>query len=409
MRRISNIKLKWRMLRFTALVFVVFSIFCGAAFAISICGSCGYESDDGAKFCSHCGAGLGEKSKGISGGDEPSGDAKISGEDVGSVANEAEGGSHADVDADKEAIALKDAVAEMKQAKSSLKKGKPELASLFARNALALNMLAGEDQGGARYKSIISFITKCSHASERGSRRCPSCGGSGKVVMSAHLLENSRVSVNTSGMRCRFCNGSGVVRGELTFSERKARVGAAREEYRTLQQSRGLRPEALAWVPADLESGLDIRSVVVIKRAVPEFCSYCLGLGRVDCKTCKGIGVVTCRAKGCHGGYIESDSNVSRLGGGSLSGHQGSRTAKCPECHGTGMQTCKNCDGSRSFMCKHCNGSGYADICKKCKGKGLVLCRHCGGSGVYRDKACPYCQKEGSIECSACGGTGRRR
>jgi hypothetical protein len=404
----ANIRVGGRAQWLTALLAMLLSIMCGAAFAISVCGSCGYESDDGARFCSHCGSRFGGKNDVVSSGVLQDDKPKAAGEKV----DAAEGGAvereHGGTNA-KSLIPLKDVSSEMKVAKDYLKRGQPEIASLFAKNALALNMLAGEDADGGRYKSILVFIKKCSRVSESGSRRCPSCGGSGKVVMSAHMLENNRVNMKTSGMRCRFCNGSGVIRGELTLDERKTRIGAAFEEYRTLQQSRGMSPEGLAWVPSNIVPKLDIRSRVIIKRAVPGFCSYCLGLGKIDCKTCKGLGVVTCRAKGCHGGYVESDSNVSRLGGGSFAGNKGNHTVKCTECRGTGMQTCKECNGSRSFMCKHCNGSGYADICKKCRGKGLVLCRRCGGSGVYRDKACPYCQKEGSVECSACGGTGRKR
>jgi len=391
--------------RRVAAVVMAVCFMCSAAYAISICGKCGYENSDDARFCSHCGGRFGGKSGGADDGSPERGAATAM--DSGD-AEEVSVGGDSDLSGQKQLIAVDVVVAEMQTAQKYFKRGKIELAELFAHNALAMNLLTGEGSG-ERNDAIMKFLRSCSASAGQARRRCPSCNGSGKAVMSARGLGNSRVSLNTSGMRCRICNGSGYVRGGMTVDERKYRIGAAIEEYRTLQQSRGMSPEGLVWLPAESASNLDFRSLIVLKRAVPPLCSKCMGVGRTDCKSCKGLGVVECRAKGCVNGFVESESRISRIGGSNIEEDKNRRRQKCSVCKGTGLQTCRKCSGSGSFICKQCNGSGHAEICEKCRGKGLVLCRRCNGSGVYRDKACPYCHETGSMECSSCGGTGRRR
>ncbi len=364
---------------------------CGMAWAVSICGSCGYENGDDARFCSHCGGGIGKEQ----GERKPEASAQADAP----VQNVVSAG----------AIAIESVKAEMREAQKYAKRGHVELGDLFARNAFALNMLAGTDHGKRRSKAMIKFFKLCEVKAKSGRRDCPECRGSGKAVMSAHTLGDRTIKFEAAGMRCKRCGGSGKISGKLTMDERKYRIGTAIEEYRTLQNSRGMVPEGLVWLPAESADGLDVRQRVVLKRALPPVCSHCMGLGRIDCSTCKGDGVVECRAKDCRNGYVESESDVNRLGGSSFRSERAGVRAKCAECGGSGVISCKKCSGVGSFLCKYCNGSGRAEICEKCRGKGLVLCRRCGGSGVYRDKACPYCREAGSIECSSCGGTGRRQ
>lgn len=390
-------KFGWRAGWTVSGVIMAVCFFCSAVFAITVCGRCGYENSDDARFCSHCGGRFGGKPGVVDsvGADKvAAGETKVAG-DAGSSGQ-------------KSLIEVDDVVAEMRKAREYSRQGRIELAELFARNALALNLLTGEDSG-ERNDAIMKFLRLCSASAGQARRRCPSCKGSGNAVMSARRLESSRVNFNTSGMRCKVCNGSGYVCGGMTIDERKYRIGVAIEEYRTLQQSRGMITEGLVWIPAARTSDLDFRSLIILKRAVPPLCSKCMGLGRTDCTSCKGHGVVECRAKGCVNGFVESESRISRIGGSNIEEDKNRRKQKCSVCDGTGLQTCKKCSGRGSFICKQCNGSGHAELCKKCRGKGFILCRRCGGSGVYHDKACSYCQEAGSIECSSCGGTGRRR
>ena len=379
------------------LAVVVLCFLCGMAWAVSICGSCGYENGDEARFCSHCGGKVGE----IMQNDERGTMKQGEGEEESGEESESEAGQP-------EGVPVQSVKAEMRTAQKYAKQGKFELARLFARNAFALNMLAGEDAENVRSKAILKFLNLCELKSHSGRRGCPECKGSGKAVLTANTLGDRSVRMETAGMRCKHCGGSGRISGKLSMDERKYRKGTALEEYRRLQNSRGMLPEGPAWVPAASVSGLGLMEKVILKRSLPPVCSRCMGVGRQDCSACRGRGIVKCRAKDCVNGYVESDSNVNRLGGlGVRSAHVGIG-AKCNECSGSGLQSCEKCSGSGSFLCKSCNGSGRADICDKCSGKGLNQCRRCGGSGIYRDKACSYCQEMGSIECSSCGGTGRR-
>jgi len=374
---------------------------CGMAWAVSICGSCGYECSDDARFCSHCGGGIEVEGRKSDVGDQ--GDASVQ-EDISAGEFGAEDGQ-----VRLAPVRVESVKAEMREAQKYAKQGRVELGELFARNAFALNMLAGDDHDKLRSKSMIKFLKSCEVKAKNGRRVCPECRGSGKAVMSAHTLGDRTVKFEAAGMRCKRCGGTGKIRGQLTMDERKYRLGTSMEEYRTLQNSRGMVPEGLVWIPAAIATGLDVRQRVVLKRALPPVCSRCMGLGRIDCSTCKGTGIVECRAKGCRDGYVESESGVTRLGGSSSRSERAGIRAKCKECGGSGVISCKKCSGIGNLLCKSCNGSGRAKICDKCSGKGLNTCRRCGGTGIYRDKACSYCRETGSIECSSCGGTGRRQ
>ncbi len=388
---------------------------CCTAWAFSICGSCGYENGDEARFCSHCGGA-------ISGGQGADGKERRAESKERRAESKERKGESAQAerevrgrsvpvqngDASKSVINVASVKEEMRMAQKYARQGRIELGELFARNAFALNMLAGDDVNEGRSKAVLKFLKSCEVSSKSGRRRCPECSGSGKAVMSARGLGDRSVKIETASMRCKGCGGSGRINGQLNMDERKYRISTALEEYRTLQQSRGMKPEGLVWVPADSAEKIGLRDRVTLKRALPPVCAHCMGLGRDDCSTCNGRGIVECSVKGCRNGYVESESTVNRLGGSLRSEHSGGRS-KCSKCRGTGVQSCTKCSGSGSFLCKSCSGSGRAEICNKCRGKGLNICRRCGGSGVYRDKACSYCQEMGSIECSSCGGTGRRQ
>jgi hypothetical protein len=364
---------------------------CGLAWAIPICGSCGYENGEAARFCSHCGNNLNTAAvKPVEGG-----------------ADSEEGQDEAPVSS---ALISPDAVAEdMRTARKFLKGSEVDLANLFARNALALNLLAGVTDNELRANAIVSFIDKCSLLEGRVQRRCSVCRGTGKAVMTSGSLSGSKRELRASSGRCSRCSGSGYVRGTETVDERKYRIGQALERYRTLQQNAGRVPVGLAWVPSASASELGLSEIVALKRAIPPACDRCAGVGRSDCTTCRGGGKTECRAKGCERGDVEIKNTSSGTLGGSGSGLSSKMKVKCQACSGSGFESCKKCSGAGSHICKECNGSGSGAICVKCSGSGILPCRRCLGSLIYRGKPCQACATNGRVECSSCVGTGRKR
>ncbi len=137
-------------------------------------------------------------------------------------------------------------------------------------------------------------------------------------------------------------------------------------------------------------------------------CSYCLGVGKIPCKTCGATGKMNCIF--CHGRGIVLCSECN-----------GRRILKCSYCYGTGRVSCDNwrcwngkirdgdtykicssCGGSGYIVCKHCNGLGSVP-CKSCVGLGTVMCSHCGGDGKI---TCSECKGKGNITCYVCDGKG---
>ncbi|MBT3193414.1 MAG: zinc-ribbon domain-containing protein [Verrucomicrobia bacterium] len=360
-----------------------------------ICGSCGYESLDTARFCSHCGAALAAS---VQRGADPNTARSVSPEgDVPPVAPPS-------------GPILPETVAgDMRRARAHLDLGRVDLARMFGRNALALNLLSGDDPEELRSKAILHFLEQCTKAEGRVRRRCPLCSGTGKRMMTAQTLKGESREFQVGGSQCERCAGVGTIRGAETFDERKYRLGRSDEKYRTLQQSHGRVPVGLAWVPAEVADGLKVADAVVLKRALPPPCSHCMGLGRDDCTSCRGSGKVSCGSKDCQRGMVERESLGGQIGSRSRSGSGRSLfKVKCPTCGGTALETCEKCSGSGSFLCKSCGGAGLEGICSKCGGAGLLPCRRCGGTLTYRGESCTACRAEGSVECSSCGGTGRK-
>jgi hypothetical protein len=376
-------------------------LLCSGVIAATICGSCGYEGSDTARFCSHCGAGLaanvGAESATRVGASPSTGGAGLSaGADQRSVAK---GGK----------IATEVVAEDMTRARKHMELEHVDLAKLFGRNALALNLLSGDDPDALRSKAILRFIDQCARAEGQVRQRCPVCSGTGKRVMTAAALSGGSREMQIGGSRCDRCGGSGRIRGGETIDERKYRLGQADKKYRTLQQSHGRVPVGLCWVPAEVQDTLALADSIALKRALPPPCSDCVGIGRSDCTSCRGRGKVKCGAKGCERGLVETESFGGRIGAKSRSGGgKATHTIPCKTCGGTALEACEKCSGAGSFLCRSCDGSGLGDICAKCSGSGSLPCRRCGGSLVYRGVPCTTCHAEGIVACSSCVGTGRK-
>jgi hypothetical protein len=362
---------------------------CAVAQAVTVCSSCGYEGGEGAFFCSHCGTRLDQQ-------DAPVDDC----------------GSEEEVETEilvRAVIAPEIVTADMRTAYKHFKEQQVEVARLFAKNALAMNPLSGDDPGAERATTILAFLERCARATGVVKHPCPVCEGTGKAVMTSHALNGDVRELRVPGQRCARCSGSGTIRGKETMDERKFRMGQALVRYRTLRNSAGHVPVGLVWLPKQLADGLAIRDRIALKRAIPPPCDRCSGLGRIDCTTCRGSGRKDCRAKGCEGGLV-----VNKPVGGKLGSSLGVRSmsqskVKCRECQGTGKAACGRCSGEGSFVCGACNGSTLRETCARCGGLGASTCRRCKGVAQGGDVVCGPCRNEGLVECSSCGGTGRKR
>lgn len=87
----------------------------------------------------------------------------------------------------------------------------------------------------------------------------------------------------------------------------------------------------------------------------------------------------------------DADSSVDSQSG---SGSQSTGTVqakKCSYCEGVGKVNCIDCGGKGIEICPDCLGNG----CIQCGGDGnLGPCTNCGGSGKV---VCPYCNGDGII------------
>lgn len=350
----------------------------------TICGSCGHENPAGRARCSHCEAALPDRAPATP--------------DTGTVS-----GVEDKLDVADGRIPDDTVSGEIEQARMRFQDGDVDIARLFCRNALALNLLTTPGtRRDERAGAIMQLIDACERGGRSTERKCPQCQGSGKGVLDVGSI-SSRETVQVAAGRCRRCEGSGVVRGQLTIDELRFARGQAGNRYRVLQQARGRVPVGLSWVPDVVAGRLSVTDAVALKRALGVPCSDCEGFGRCDCEACRGQGRVACTAKNCRNGEVETES------GGKLGGKALLRKVKCTVCGGDGLIACDRCNGVGGILCRGCGGTGVAKACSRCVGQGLVDCTRCAKTGVYRGKPCPHCHGGGVSECPSCGGTGCRR
>jgi hypothetical protein len=350
---------------------------------ILICRQCGYENPDGGTICVHCKANLPVS--------KPEADAEAGSKDARTPS-----GKIAFIDQD---IVEK----EIKLARQHLGNNDFELANLFAKNAAGLELLTDPGAKGDRAQQIVELRKKSETGGMTVERKCPACGGTGKLVMDAQSLNGKTTKINVAGQSCVRCGGSGQVLKPSTMDERRYKIGRALNRYTALQQGRKMVSVLGAWIPASLDGALSVKQMVVLKRAVAMPCADCMGLGRTDCKKCNGQGEVKCTYQGCLHGKTEvtEESKFSR--------ETKKKFVNCRNCHGTGFVACADCRGKGSIVCKKCNGSGERSQCQKCSGQGSAACRRCQGVGTLKDATCTECRGDGVVECSACNGDGRKK
>jgi hypothetical protein len=283
-----------------------------------------------------------------------------------------------------------------------MEKNEPELAKLFFRNALAIDMLTGETNA-ERAGQIGLLLQRCDAQRGRVKARCNACDGTGRRVTSLIGLDGREIEVTgAAGSPCSRCGGTGSVSRAGTVSDRKYAIGRAIGQYRTLQQARRFVPIGEAWVPESVETGLLLRDRVAALRVCAGPCASCLGIGKAECQTCSGSGNVKCTNRSCMGGKVTVKPE-DRLG------RSIEQIQKCKICGGSAVVPCERCRGSGAVLCKSCNGTGERPLCQRCSGSGISPCKRCNGVGQLQGVQCKTCGGKGEALCASCQGDGRKR
>jgi len=336
-----------------------------------VCDKCGYENPDDTPACEHCGAVFKES--------------KIKEAETEQVSV-----SNAEI---KKLVAR-----EVEIAGDYFQKGEHDMAALFYRNAIALDLLSGgTNPVPALWRERMLSATRIAPAKIK--IKCRMCGGSGRRTVEVTGLDSKKTSVS-SGLSCLACGGTGVETVEEPLRERKERLVEVERQYTAFQRARKYVKTGGAWIPFLLEARMSARQTALVRRFCASPCNECSGFGRVECGKCKGTGMVKCPNRECKNGQVFKEKK------GELSSGTIRSSEKCPVCHGKGMVACEECRGRGGLSCEECGGSGERPVCDKCEGAGLVKCSRCGGSGIKDGKTCLNCNGEKVILCPSCGGDG---
>lgn len=356
------------------------------AASLVVCPKCGYESDNGAVVCSHCGAAL------------PVPKVAGSGETAASNAN-AQAASLDTVSA----LALTAARVDQRLAEEN-RKDRPELAYAFYENILALSrLIRREGVSPDAGKVLAENLERCRDALTHGMRTCPACNGSGKRNVHFQQLAGDKSTQVSEGLVCSTCNGAGVVRMVRTTDSLRLLMAQGRRDFETRAKALGRVACGRAWLPQELAAKLDVRAQALVCTACPTPCPDCMGMGVQDCARCKGSGRVPCTNNGCKDGWIvHQELNTLSTKASSIS-----RREVCPVCQGTGQMACPDCRGDGTIPCKTCHGTGRNAVCQDCGGQGWTACPRCHGTGKLADGAiCPDCLGQHERICPKCHGEG---
>lgn len=345
-----------------------------SALAIVVCGRCGYEVNEGAASCSHCGAAV--LTNVVTAVPQTKGE---------------QGQLSADL-----------VEKEMQEGIRYRDRGDPEVASALFRNAMALEQVVPDSGDAKRGERIRRLLQEGGAGVLMVQGQCPACGGSGKTSFSAPVLVGKTESVPTT-VACRSCSGTGNAMRSGTASEVAAARSSAAKRYVALQQSRKYVAVGGAWVPVSVETNLTVRQTALLKRTAAPSCQVCLGIGLLECSACRGAGRLPCSNRKCNRGVV-----VEKAADG-LKGADLARKAKCRTCGGTGYERCAHCAGKGQLACSACNGTGERLVCDRCDGAGIQSCAKCLGSGKIKGNACAACRGEGVALCATCKGDGRKR
>lgn len=350
---------------------------------VPVCHKCGYENAEGRLDCSHCGTKLPDWSPKRS----------VAKPNDGALAEREWKETFLDGEFVEEEIQL---------AGSYYSEGNVEVARLFARNAMALDLLTKRGLDPNRAAKIASFLERCRTRTLKVSRKCSGCDGTGKLYRDMMSIGGDTRRREVLGKKCAECGGSGSISAFGTVNERKFRAGQAWRSYETAQRGRQYVAIGNAWVPEKVAESIGARQKASLLSATASPCEDCVGFGRIDCEDCRGTGMVKCTNRHCVDG-ISRESEKGKLVKGAMT-----RSSRCRVCEGRGHLECEDCGGKGSFLCDECNGTGERPVCSKCSGQGVAACRRCKGAGVYKGTTCEYCRGEGQALCRTCDGDGHK-
>ncbi len=380
------------------LVFCVAVFACCTAAALVICGACGHEGVDGQRFCSHCGARVGD--------DQPP------------VVEKPATATVATVTMDLQAVM--DAVRADSRAAAEIEETRPEVALCYYRNASALARLLPDemlpDDSGKR---LVDKMVLCKQRMQTVTKPCADCNGTGRRKVQLRPLTDSsggHVSggggvsgaggLSGDGGLCQACGGAGRIQVARNADELQLLVARGVHDHETRQQAARRVAVGNVWAPVAVAEVLTPRLQALLRTAAASPCSACQGLGIQTCGSCKGQGRTVCRYSGCKEGMIlKRQSNAIS-----------SETAlmvktPCPGCNGSGWITCVSCTGKGHVACRTCGGLGQLKKCAVCGGSGTGACSRCKGTGKVTGRnrveaPCTACGGEGVGLCPTCHGEG---
>ncbi|MCX6997915.1 MAG: hypothetical protein NTV49_12720 [Kiritimatiellaeota bacterium] len=363
--------------------------------ALRSCSKCGYEQAEDATKCSHCGAALAPLTI-------------ITNEPVATpVTTRAPWASAAEE--------------EFNLAKAAAPQNRIWLAWFYARNAAALNTLAGETRP-VREADLMKALGQLEVVLRSTQVKCPACDGTGRRETKIKMSDGRIQTINSNSQLCLRCGGSGLLpamRMPDILNHQRAQVA---RDYDALQQDHNWTPVTGVWLPPELAANLTLSNRVAVLRALGSACLNCAGMGIMACAKCEGAGYIKCSSgdclmgtttcPDCGGSGSPKKTNQGARGGTTMisiycTTCQATGRVVCKICRGKASLSCNTCMGKTALVCKACSGTGQNPECVKCRGGGLMDCIRCKGSGKYRDDTCPACQGQGNVLCTTCQGIGK--
>jgi len=380
-----------RVLAIVACLLAVVGVIQAALFS---CPKCGYEQPEGTTKCSHCGATLTPVT----------------------IATNTPVVTSPAVRTAWSAAAEE----EFRKAQAAARQNRTWLAWFYARNAVALNTLAGATKAVLE-ADLVKALEQLERALRSTEAKCPACDGTGRREMKIKMSDGRLQTMNSDSLVCVRCGGSGrlpSVRMPDILNHQRAQVA---RDYDALQKDRNWVALSGVWLSPELAAGLTLSNRVAVIQALGSTCLNCAGMGILACARCEGAGYLKCSNGDCVMGTMTCP-DCGGTGAPKKADHSSGRntlvSSFCKTCQATGRITCKTCrgravlpcatcQGKMALVCKVCNGSGQNPECTKCHGCGLVACTRCKGTGKNRDTPCPDCQGQGQLLCATCQGAGK--
>jgi len=302
-----------------------------------------------------------------------------------------------------------------RSARALLDAGEPVRAWLRARHAHALHQATG----AAIDPASLQLIREARTNARLGERECFACTGSGKRTVAIASMDGKLQRQAAPGLACPVCDGRGRLVERITDETLKTALVRARRAEDDHFRLQGWNNRLGVWLPAGLETQLNVRAQARLLTAWSRECESCLGAGFAGCASCDGVGRTACSNDDCvMGAALCATCNGTRRATVTVNNLPTTRSCpdcrstgigKCATCEGLGYRACTRCEARGEQRCARCSGAGAATACRRCNGEGLADCARCKGTGVYRDAACDACNAERVTLCRACQGHGVSR